>query len=80
MKAFYLGAGLGSGILKVLVSFEKSLGKRIPIKKVGRRNGDIPQGYKSVEKAEFLLGWSAKKNINGMYISAQKFYKNRDEK
>ena len=74
-NVFNLGTGIGHSVLDVIGSFERATGSHIPIKKVGRRDGDVPQSYTRIDKAKKLLHWHAKRDMNNACLSAWKFQK-----
>lgn len=64
--AINLGTGKGSSVLDVVAAYEKACGKPIARKIVDRRPGDIDVCYADTEKAERVLKWKAKYNIDDM--------------
>ena len=67
---FNLGTGMGTTVLEVIESFERSTGKKVPYQIVDRRAGDIEKIYADCTKANNVLGWKAEKNIDDMTLSA----------
>ncbi len=63
---YNLGTGKGYSVLEIVEAFERSTGKKVPYKIVGRREGDIAECYSNVEKAERELHWKAEKTIEDM--------------
>ncbi len=63
---YNLGTGKGYSVLEIVDAFERSTGKKVPYKIVGRREGDIAECYSNVEKAERELNWRAEKTIEDM--------------
>ena len=63
VSVYNLGTGKGTSVLELADAFEKASGVTIPRKIVGRRPGDLPVGYASVDKANRELGWSCEKTI-----------------
>ncbi|MBG9794354.1 UDP-galactose-4-epimerase [Paenibacillus dendritiformis] len=61
-----LGTGVGYSVLQIIKSFEKASGKKINYRIVGRRDGDIAECYADTSKAEKVLGWVARRNIDEM--------------
>ena len=61
-----LGTGKGYSVLEVIQSFEKASGKKIAYKIVDRRSGDIAVCYANPKKANELLNWKAKRDIEQM--------------
>ena len=65
-EAINLGTSRGTSVLELVTAFEKASGVKIPYRIVERRPGDIATCYADTEKAEKLLGWKAKYNIEDM--------------
>ena len=63
---FNLGTGHGYSVLDVVKTFEKVNGIKIPYEIVARRAGDIAMCYASPDKANSVLGWSAKYSLEDM--------------
>ena len=61
---FNLGTGAGTSVLELIGSFSKACGHDIPYEIRDRRPGDIASCYADPAKAEELLGWTAKYDIN----------------
>ncbi len=70
LEIFNLGTGNGYSVLEVINSFEKSTGKKLNYKIVGRRAGDVEQVWADTQFANEELGWKAKKSIDEMTLSA----------
>lgn len=66
VSIFNLATGKGYSVLEVLKAFEKACGKKISYKIVQRREGDIAKCFADASKAYKILGWKAKKDIDGM--------------
>ena len=69
MEYINLGTGIGYSVLDMVKSFEKASGKKVPYKIVARRAGDIARCYACPKKAEKVLGWKAKRNLDDMCAS-----------
>ncbi len=67
---FNLGTGRGSSVLEVIKSFERTSGKKLNYQIVGRRAGDIEQVYAATDKANDVLGWKARFDLDDMTRSA----------
>ena len=65
-EAINLGTSRGTSVLELVAAFEKASGMKVPYRIVERRPGDIATCYADTEKAEKLLGWKAKYNIEDM--------------
>lgn len=74
-EVFNLGTGMGHSVLEVIHSFEKTSGRKLLYRIVGRRPGDIEQMYASTTLANQELGWKAEKNLDEMTASAWKWEK-----
>jgi UDP-glucose 4-epimerase len=72
-EIFNLGTGTGYSVLEMLSAFEKASKKTIPYAIVNRRAGDIASCYASVDKANQILGWKAKRTLIDMCSSGWKF-------
>ena len=66
VEAINLGTSKGTSVLELVSAFEKASGVKVNYKIVDRRPGDIGSCYANTEKAEKLLGWKAKYNIEDM--------------
>ena len=70
VETFNLGTGTGSSVLEVIQSFEKVSQQKLAYKIVGRREGDITAAYANTEKANKILGWTAKSTLDEAILSA----------
>lgn len=61
-----LGTGHGYSVLEVIRAFEKACGKDIPLRVIGRREGDIATCCADVAKAESFFGWKAELSLDDM--------------
>jgi len=77
-NAINLGRGKGISVLEILNAFEKTNSVKVPYAISERRNGDIDESYASVQMAEKLLNWRAKKGIDEMCKSVWNFQKGLD--
>ncbi|MCW2118713.1 UDP-glucose 4-epimerase GalE [Flavobacterium sp. 7A] len=73
IEIFNLGSGVGSSVLEVIKSFEKTSGKPFPYKIVDRREGDVTMAYASTDKANNVLGWKTKSTLDEAIDSAWKW-------
>lgn len=62
-EVFNLGTGEGNTVLEVIKTFEKVSGVSLDYKIVDRRAGDIVAAYADTTKANKILGWRAKNNL-----------------
>lgn len=65
-EVFNLGTGKGHSVLELIQSFEKVNGVSVPYKTVNRRPGDAVAIYASTEKANKVLKWKSKRNLDDM--------------
>ncbi|WP_455498680.1 UDP-glucose 4-epimerase GalE [Coprobacter sp.] len=73
VETFNLGTGRGLSVLELINTFEKVTGQKLNYKIVGRREGDIEQVWANPEKANNVLGWTAKETIEDTLASAWKW-------
>jgi len=73
INIFNIGTGKGVSVLELIKSFEDISGFKVPIKLSKRREGDSAICYANPQKANILLKWSAKYNLNQMCESAWKY-------
>lgn len=66
IEVFNLGTGHGVSVYELIKCFEKVNKKPIPFKVVERRPGDVAECYADTSKAERVLGWKAKLNLEEM--------------
>ncbi|MFN3405800.1 MAG: UDP-glucose 4-epimerase GalE [Cytophagaceae bacterium] len=75
-EIFNLGSGEGITVLEAIKAFEKISGVKLKYEIVGRRAGDVESIYSNCYKAESLLGWKPKYNIEQMMQTAWKWQQN----
>lgn len=75
-EPFNLGTGNGTSVLQLKDAFEKASGIEIPYVIDPRRPGDPDEVYANAEKAEKLLGWTAKYGIDEMCEDTWRWQKN----
>lgn len=63
---YNLGTGRGYSVLELIRTFESVTGKKIPWKITDRRPGDVPAVWANPGKAEKILHWKAKRNLEEM--------------
>ena len=73
VETFNLGTGTGSSVLEVIAAFEKVSGQKLPYKIVDRREGDVISAYANTDKANTVLGWTAKSTLEEAMESAWKW-------
>ncbi len=70
MLTVNLGTGQGYSVLDMVRAFEQASGRPVPYETVARRAGDIAACWADPSLARRLLGWEAKRGINGMCADA----------
>lgn len=73
IEYFNIGTGNGYSVLDVVHAFERVTGKPLPYRITDRRPGDIATCYADPSKAERMLGWKAKYDMNRMCEDAYRW-------
>jgi UDP-glucose 4-epimerase len=68
--AVNVGTGAGASVQEVISAVEEVTGKRVPHKKVPRRQGDPPILVANPAKAERLLQWKATRGLGDVVKTA----------
>lgn len=76
LEIFNLGTGHGYSVLDVVHAFESANNVKIPYVIKPRRAGDVAVCYSDASKAEKILGWSAKYNLEDMCKDSWNWQKN----
>jgi UDP-glucose 4-epimerase len=76
---FNIGTGKGYSVLEIVETFGKVWGTPIKYKIAPRRAGDVAECYANPEKAERLLLWSAKYDLERMCIDAARWQRNNPD-
>lgn len=76
-EVFNVGIGEGVSVLEAVNAFEKVTGKKLNYELGDRRPGDVVAIYANKSKAEKLLGWQPKRDIEGIMSSAWAWEKAR---
>lgn len=76
LHIYNIGTGKGYSVLDIIKSFEKVSNTKIPFNFVPRRDGDIDSCYSNCDKANKILNWQAKKDLNDMLLDAWNWQKN----
>ena len=63
VSVYNLGTGKGTSVLEMVAVFEKTSGRKLPYKIVGRRPGDLAEVCADPSLAEKELGWKAKYTV-----------------
>ncbi len=66
VSVFNLGTGKGHSVLEMLEEFSNICGCSVPYEIVSRREGDLPEYYADVSRAEEKLGWKAEHSVADM--------------
>ncbi len=75
IEYFNVGTGNGYSVLEIVKAFETAYGSPVAYKISERRPGDIAECYADPAKAEMLLGWTAKRNLEQMCIDSANWQK-----
>ena len=73
IEYFNLGTGRGVSVLELINTFEETTGVKVPHKIVGRREGDIEKVWANPERANKVLGWTARETLADTLASAWKW-------
>lgn len=73
---FNIGTGNGASVLELVNAFIKATGVNLNYQVVDRRAGDIEKIYADTDKANNVLGWTAKETIENTLLSAWVWEKN----
>ncbi len=73
VETFNIGTGTGVSTLQIVESFEKATGVKLNWRYAPRREGDIEKVWANPHKANTVLGWKAKANIEDTLRSAWKW-------
>ena len=79
VEIFNLGTGTPYSVLEIIHTFEKSNNIRIPYRIGERRDGDLPEFWADASKAEHILGWKAKRDLNEMCRDSWNWQKKNPE-
>ncbi len=70
-----IGTGIGYSVLDVIKSFEKTTNQKLNYSFTDRRQGDVPELFADSTKANQILNWQAKFNLDDMTSSSWNFQK-----
>ncbi|MET3010233.1 UDP-glucose 4-epimerase GalE [Stenotrophomonas koreensis] len=65
-----LGTGKGYSVLDVVAAFERASGRRVPVRIVDRRPGDVASCFADPTLARSILEWSAERDLDQMCVDA----------
>ena len=74
-----LGTGRGVTVRELVAAFENVFGKKVPLKEMPPRPGDVAGAYANADTAERLLGWKARLSIEQGIADALKWGQVRKE-
>jgi UDP-glucose 4-epimerase len=69
-EIFNLGTGNGVTVLEAIAAFERATGRAVPHRFGPRRPGDVAAIYSDSSRAEKILGWKPRRDIEEMMRSA----------
>lgn len=73
-QIFNLGSGSGYSVKEVISAVEKNLNTTVEYEEVERREGDPDKVFADIHRADALLGWKPKRNIDTIAKSAYNWY------
>jgi UDP-glucose 4-epimerase len=76
VSCYNMGTGKGTSVLELIEAFKEATGVDVPYIIANRRPGDLACCYADVTKANYELGWYAKRSIFTMCVDAWRFEKN----
>ena len=76
LDIYNLGTGVGYSVLDVIKAFESANNLKIPYVIKPRRDGDLPEYYSDAQKAEELLRWHAKRDLQKICADSWNWQKN----
>jgi UDP-glucose 4-epimerase len=68
--ALNLGTGRGCSVLELVAAFEQASGRPVPYRIVARRPGDIAELWADPTRAQAVLGWRARHDLQRMCTDA----------
>jgi UDP-glucose 4-epimerase len=78
-EAFNLGTGEPLSVLDIVHNFEKYTQQKIAFEISPRREGDLPAFWANATKANTLLNWQAKKNVQDMMEDTWRWQSNNPQ-
>lgn len=79
-EVFNIGTGHGNSVLEVVKTFEKVNKISLNYRTGPRRAGDVEKIWADTGKAEKVLGWKARRDLNEMMRSAWEWQKGLEDK
>lgn len=77
VEVFNIGTGKGTSVLEIINIFEKVTGLKLNWSFGKRREGDVPEIFASIKKAQNELNWQPKHSVEDAVSSAWKWEENR---
>ncbi len=77
---FNIGTGKGYSVLNIVDAYNKVCGGKVKYKIVARRSGDVAELYANPAKANKVLNWHAKYDIEEMCASSYNYENKKDTK
>ena len=77
--ALNLGTGRGSSVLELVAAFERASGRPVPYRIVARRPGDVAELWADPARAEAVLGWRARHDLERMCEDAWRWQSTNPE-
>jgi UDP-glucose-4-epimerase GalE len=72
--ALNLGTGRGTSVTELIRAVEAATGKAVPVRPAPRRAGDPPALVADPARAESVLGWRAKRDLDDMIATAWRWH------
>jgi UDP-glucose 4-epimerase len=72
--ALNLGTGRGTSVTELIRTVEKITGKTVPVRSAPRRPGDPPALVADPARAESVLGWRPKRDLDDMIATAWRWH------
>jgi UDP-glucose 4-epimerase len=79
VSIYNLGTGQGTSVREMITAFEQASGRQLPTVDAPHRDGDLPEYYADVSKANSELDWRAELSIDDAMISTIKFLQHRED-
>jgi UDP-glucose-4-epimerase GalE len=68
--AFNLGTGRGYSVREIIAAVEKHIGRKVPVREIGRRAGDPERLVAGAERARVVLGWRPVHDLDSIIATA----------
>ena len=78
VRAINVGTGRGYSVLEMIRAFETTSGKPVPYEITDRRPGDVAVSLADPTRAEALMGWRAKRDLEDMCRDAWAWQRTRN--